>query len=102
MAQAAGPRQGSRARPTTPEGYGLTFTCGRGTEVCVAMIRALRPLVVGKTLESITKDMGAFWRRLTQDSQLRWLGPEKGVSHISLAAVINAIWHEACPDVRSM
>ena len=77
---------------TTPEGYGLTFTCGRGTEVCVAMIRALKPLLVGKTLESITKDMGAFWRRLTQDSQLRWLGPEKGVAHISLAAVINALW----------
>lgn len=76
----------------TPEGYGLTFTCGRGTEVCVAMIRALKPIVVGKSLESITKDMGAFWRRLTQDSQLRWLGPEKGVAHISLAAVINAIW----------
>src|ERR1043165_9440123 len=76
----------------TPEGYGLTFTCGRGTEVCVAMIRALRPLVVGKTLESITGDMGAFWRRLTQDSQLRWLGPEKGVAHLALAAVINAVW----------
>jgi L-fuconate dehydratase len=78
--------------PKGLEGYGLTFTCGRGTEVCVAMIRALKPLLVGKTLESITKDMGAFWRRLTQDSQLRWLGPEKGVAHISLAAVINALW----------
>jgi L-fuconate dehydratase len=74
------------------EGYGLTFTCGRGTEVCVAMIRALKPLLVGKTLESITKDFGGFWRRLTQDSQLRWLGPEKGVAHLSLAAVINALW----------
>ena len=78
--------------PKGLEGYGLTFTCGRGTEVCVAMIRALKPLLVGKTLESITADMGAFWRRLTQDSQLRWLGPEKGVAHISLAAVVNALW----------
>jgi L-fuconate dehydratase len=78
--------------PKGLEGYGLTFTCGRGTEVCVAMIRALKPLLVGRTLESITTEMGVFWRRLTQDSQLRWLGPEKGVAHISLAAVINAIW----------
>src|SRR4029453_18976765 len=50
----------------TPEGYGLTFTCGRGTEVCVAMIRALKPLLVGKTLEAITADMGAFGGRLTR------------------------------------
>jgi L-fuconate dehydratase len=56
------------------------------------MVRALKPLLVGKTLESITSDMGTFWRRLTQDSQLRWLGPEKGVAHISLAAVVNALW----------
>ena len=77
---------------TTPEGYGLTFTCGRGTEVVVAMIRALKPLLVGKTLESITSDMGAFWRRVTQESQLRWLGPEKGVAHLALSAVFNALW----------
>jgi L-fuconate dehydratase len=79
-------------RPDGLEGHGLTFTCGRGTEVCVAMVQALRPLFVGKTLDSIVDNFGFFWRRVTQDSQLRWLGPEKGVSHISTAAVMNAVW----------
>jgi L-fuconate dehydratase len=79
-------------RPDGLEGHGLTFTCGRGTEVCVAMVQALRPLFVGKTLESIVDNFGSFWRTVTQDSQLRWLGPEKGVSHISTAAVMNAVW----------
>src|SRR4029453_7711602 len=74
------------------EGYGLTFTLGRGTEVCVAMIHALEQHVVGRTLESITSDRGRFWHQLTQDSQLRWLGPEKGVLHLSTAAIVNAIW----------
>jgi L-fuconate dehydratase len=74
------------------EGYGLTFTLGRGTEVCVAMIHALEQHVVGRTLESITSDMGRFWHQLTQDSQLRWLGPEKGVLHLATAAIVNAIW----------
>jgi len=74
------------------EGFGLTFTLGRGTEVCVEMVRALAPLVVGRTLASITSDMGAFWHRLTQDSQLRWLGPEKGVVHLATAAIVNALW----------
>ena len=61
------------------EGHGLTFTSGRGTEVCVAAARALEPLVVGRTLEGIVGDMRGFWRSLVSDSQLRWLGPEKGV-----------------------
>ena len=74
------------------EGHGLTFTIGRGTEICVAAINALRYLVVGQTLESFTADMGAFWRRITGDSQLRWLGPEKGVIHLATAAVVNALW----------
>jgi L-fuconate dehydratase len=74
------------------EGYGLTFTCGRGNEVCVAMAHALAPLVVGRTLSSITRDMGRFWRAFTQDSQLRWLGPEKGVAHLATGAIVNAIW----------
>ncbi|MFN3486524.1 MAG: fuconate dehydratase, partial [Planctomycetota bacterium] len=74
------------------EGHGLTFTCGRGTEVVAAMIRALEPFVVGRSLEEILDDFAGFWRRLAQDSQLRWLGPEKGVAHLALAAVINAIW----------
>ena len=61
------------------EGHGLTFTIGRGNELCVAAAHALKPLLVGKTLESFTADMGAFWRMITGDSQLRWVGPEKGV-----------------------
>lgn len=73
-------------------GHGLTFTIGRGNEVCVAAVHALMPLVVGESLEAITADMGAFWRRLTGDSQLRWLGPEKGVIHLAVAAVANALW----------
>jgi L-fuconate dehydratase len=73
-------------------GCGLTFTNGRGTEVCVAAIRALEPLVVGRTLEGITGDMRAFWRSLVSDDQLRWLGPEKGVMHLATAAVVNAVW----------
>jgi L-fuconate dehydratase len=78
--------------PAGLEGHGLTFTCGRGTEVVAAMARALAPLVVGKTLEGITGDFAAFWRRVTQDSQMRWLGPEKGVIHLATAAVFNALW----------
>ena len=74
------------------EGHGLTFTIGRGTELCVAAVNALRPLVVGKTLESFTADMGAFWRMITGDSQLRWVGTEKGVIHLATAAVVNAVW----------
>ncbi|MDQ4083477.1 MAG: L-fuconate dehydratase [Actinomycetota bacterium] len=78
--------------PEGLEGHGLTFTIGRGNEICVAAIKAMTPLVVGETLESLTEDMGAFWRRVTGDSQLRWLGPEKGVIHLATAAVINAVW----------
>src|SRR5207249_4025973 len=74
------------------EGHGLTFTCGRGNEVCVAAIQALKHHVVGKSLDSITPAMAKFWRALTQDSQLRWLGPEKGVIHLATAAVVNAVW----------
>jgi L-fuconate dehydratase len=74
------------------EGHGLTFTSGRGTEVCVAGIRALEPLVVGRSLDGIVGDMGSFWRTLVSDSQLRWLGPEKGVVHLATAAVVNAVW----------
>ena len=73
-------------------GHGLTFTLGRGTEICVTAVRALEPLVTGTTLESITADMAGFWRRLTSESQLRWVGPEKGVIHLATAAVVNAVW----------
>jgi L-fuconate dehydratase len=74
------------------EGHGMTFTIGRGNELCVAAIRALAPLVTGRTLESFTSDMRAFWRTITGDSQLRWIGPEKGVIHLATAAVVNAVW----------
>ena len=74
------------------EGHGLTFTIGRGTEVCVAAINALAPLVRGRSLESLTADLGGFWRQLVGDSQLRWIGPEKGVIHLATAALVNAVW----------
>ncbi len=74
------------------EGHGMTFTIGRGNELCVAAVEALKPLVVGENLESFTEDMGAFWRHITGDSQLRWVGPEKGVIHLATAAVVNAVW----------
>jgi L-fuconate dehydratase len=77
---------------TDLEGHGLTFTIGRGNELCVAAIGALAPLVVGRTLESFTEDMGAFWGHITGDSQLRWVGPEKGVIHLATAAIVNAVW----------
>jgi L-fuconate dehydratase len=73
-------------------GHGFTFTIGRGNELCVAAIEAFRPLVEGRALEDIVADMGRFWRSLAGDSQLRWVGPEKGVIHLALAAVINAVW----------
>ena len=74
------------------EGHGLTFTIGRGTEVCAAAIDALKPLLMGRSLDSIRTDMRGFWRSLTQESQLRWLGPEKGVIHLATAAAVNAVW----------
>jgi len=74
------------------EGHGLTFTIGRGNEVCALAIEAFRSHVVGRRLSDITTAFGAFWRSLAEDSQLRWLGPEKGVIHLALAAVVNAVW----------
>ena len=78
--------------PNGIEGHGLTFTIGRGNELCVAAIESLSYLIIGKTLESFTKNMGNFWKMLTGDSQLRWLGPEKGVIHLATAAIVNAVW----------
>jgi L-fuconate dehydratase len=75
-----------------PEGHGFTFTIGRGNEICVEAIRALRHLVVGRRLADITADFAGFWRSLACESQLRWLGPEKGVIHLAMAAVVNAVW----------
>jgi L-fuconate dehydratase len=74
------------------EGHGLTFTIGRGNELCVTAIESLAALVVGLSLEDIANDMGAFWRRIVGDSQLRWVGPEKGIVHLATAALVNAVW----------
>ena len=73
-------------------GHGLTFTIGRGNEICVAAIHALRSLLVGLDLAWITEDMGRFWRHVTSDSQLRWIGPDKGAIHLATGAVVNAVW----------
>jgi L-fuconate dehydratase len=74
------------------EGHGLTFTIGRGNELCVAAIQALAHMLVGVRLEAVTADMAGFWRRISSDSQLRWVGPEKGVIHLATAALVNAVW----------
>jgi L-fuconate dehydratase len=74
------------------EGHGLTFTIGRGNEICCAAIRAMEHLVVGLDLDWIAEDMGRFWRHVTSDSQLRWIGPEKGAMHLATGAVVNAAW----------
>ena len=74
------------------EGHGLTFTNGRGNELTVAAVQALERHVRGRRLEDITADMRGFFRSLTQDVQLRWLGPEKGILHMATGAVINAVW----------
>jgi L-fuconate dehydratase len=74
------------------QGVGMTFTIGRGNDLCCAAIEQLAPLVVGRELEEIVADGAAFWRALTNDGQLRWLGPEKGVIHLATAALVNAVW----------
>jgi L-fuconate dehydratase len=74
------------------EGHGLTFTLGRGNEICVAAVEYLAKQAVGRSLSSITEDLCGFSRLLTDDSQFRWLGPEKGVIHVAAGALINAVW----------
>jgi len=74
------------------EGHGLTFTIGRGNEICCAAIEAMRHLVVGLDLAWVAEDMGRFWRHVTSDSQLRWIGPDKGAIHLATGAVVNAMW----------
>ena len=75
-----------------PEGNGLTFTLGRGNELCVAAVEALAPLVTGRSMADITANMAGFWRDITSANQLRWVGPEKGVIHLATAAIVNAVW----------
>lgn len=76
----------------THEGHGLTFTIGRGTDLVRDACIQLASKCKGRSLDSITSDFAAFWRELTSDTQMRWLGPEKGVVHLATAAVVNAIW----------
>lgn len=83
-------------------GHGFTFTIGRGNEICVEAIRALGELVVGLDVEEVFHNIGGFARRLTEDSQFRWLGPEKGVVALAAGALVNAAWdmwarHEGKP-----
>jgi len=73
-------------------GHGLTFTIGRGNDICCAAIVAMEHLVIGLDLDWIAADMGRFWRHITSDSQLRWIGPDKGAIHLATGAVVNAVW----------
>ncbi|XP_045448892.1 mitochondrial enolase superfamily member 1-like [Melitaea cinxia] len=74
------------------QGYGLTFTCGRGTEIVVLTIRSMKKFILGRNAADIFSDFAGFWRSITNDSQMRWLGPEKGVVHLVVAAIINSLW----------
>jgi L-fuconate dehydratase len=74
------------------DGHGFTFTIGRGNDVQTAAIAALKPYLLGRPVEPVLGDLGAFWKELVHDSQLRWLGPEKGVMHMAIGAVVNAVW----------
>jgi L-fuconate dehydratase len=74
------------------EGHGFVFTIGRGNDVQVAAIQALADHLLGRNAEELLANMGATWREFVWDSQLRWLGPEKGVMHMAIGAVVNALW----------
>jgi L-fuconate dehydratase len=78
--------------PDGHEGHGFAFTIGRGNDVQTAAIGALRPYLIGRPVAATLADLGGMWRELVHDSQLRWLGPEKGVMHMAIGAVINALW----------
>ncbi|PTA45152.1 L-fuconate dehydratase [Micromonospora sp. RP3T] len=74
------------------EGHGFAFTIGRGNDIQTTAIAALEPYVVGRPLDATLDDLGGIWREMVHDSQLRWLGPEKGVMHMAISAVVNALW----------
>jgi len=73
-------------------GYGFTFTIGRGNDLCVEAARQRAQPLIGRDVDAVVGDLGGVYRELASDSQLRWLGPEKGVVHLALAAVMNAAW----------
>ena len=78
--------------PNGVAGHGLTFTIGRGNDLCCAAIELIANPLKGIRLETLAEDMGGFWTTITSDSQIRWLGPEKGVVHLAIAAIVNAVW----------
>lgn len=86
--------------PDGAEGHGFTFTIGRGNDVQVAAIDALRGHVLGRPVDELCTDPGSLSRDLVGDSQLRWLGPEKGVMHMAIGAVVNAVWDLAAKRAR--
>ena len=73
-------------------GHGFTLTCGRGNEICAKAIESLSAFIIGLDVEEMASDMGGLLRRLTEDGQMRWLGPQKGVVHLAAAAILNAAW----------
>ena len=75
-----------------PEGHGFTFTIGRGNELATQAAQAIGERAVGLSVDEIAGDLGGFSRHLLGDSQLRWLGPDKGAIHLGTAAVVNAGW----------
>ena len=79
-------------RPDALAGHGLTFTIGRGNELCCAAIELIASPLRGQSLETLSRDLGGCWNSLTGDSQIRWLGPEKGVVHLATGAIVNAVW----------
>ena len=74
------------------QGHGFVFTIGRGNDVVLSAIQSLEPLILGRDLDDTFADMGGFYRHLVHDSHLRWLGPEKGVMHMAIGAIVNALW----------
>ena len=74
------------------EGHGLTFTTGRGNELCIAGIKSLSAILIDRDVDGLFSDLGGIWKDLTGDSQLRWVGPEKGVIHLAAGALMNSVW----------
>lgn len=74
------------------DGYGFTFTIGRGNDLQLAVIQGMAQRFVGRDVDGVLDDMGATWRELVHDSQLRWLGPEKGMVHMAAGAIVNTLW----------
>lgn len=91
-APVAGADDGSMPAATVETGHGFVFTIGRGNDVQANAIRVIAERLIGREVEPLLADMGATWREFVHDSQLRWLGPEKGVSHMAIGAIINALW----------